>query len=223
MREVLIVWFVVLLLIRRVVSSQAAGLHEAVLVLVPLLFMYAPSWALKRAGDDDRLFPIWIPAFTDRARWSQILRLNGLAVVCISLPFFGLYHLYQTTLFGFEYTGVVPTEPLLLVGYHLFFVAIPEEIFYRGYLQTRLNGVFGRRWTVFGVKMGWGVIVTSLLFAFGHSIVQFQWWHCSIFFPSLVFCWMREKTGGFMAGALFHAWSNISVNWLDHLYGVIAP
>lgn len=223
-REVLLLWLVVLLGIRLVVFLQASfGLYEAVLVLVPLLFMYGPSYALKRSGEDDGTYPIWVPQFRDWPRWRAMLKINAGAAVLISLPFFGLYHLYQTKVFGYSYTGNIPPEPLMLIGYHLFFVAIPEEIFYRGYMQTRLNGLFGKKWRVLGVQIGMGAVITSLLFAFGHSIVHFQWWHFSIFFPSLVFCWMREKSGGFMAGALFHAWSNVSVNWLDHLYGIIVP
>ena len=60
-----------------------------------------------------------------------------------------------------------------------------------------------------------------MLFAIGHSIVQFQWWHFAIIFPSLVFGWMRALTGGIIAGAIFHWWSNVTVHTLDSLYGVI--
>ena len=72
-----------------------------------------------------------------------------------------------------------------------------------------------------GVRPGW--LLTCVLFAFGHSIVIFQWWHFAIFFPALVFGWMRARTGGVIAGALFHAWCNVTVNVLDALYGVVHP
>jgi membrane protease YdiL (CAAX protease family) len=61
------------------------------------------------------------------------------------------------------------------------------------------------------------------VFAAGHSIVQFQWWHFAIFFPSLVFGWMRARTGQVVAGAGFHAWSNVTVSTLDTLYGIVKP
>ena len=78
-------------------------------------------------------------------------------------------------------------------------------------------------WRVLGTPVGWGLVLTSLLFAFGHSLVLLQWWHPFIFFPSLVFGWMRSRTGGPLAGALFHAWANVTVSTLDTLYGVIPP
>jgi membrane protease YdiL (CAAX protease family) len=116
----------------------------------------------------------------------------------------------------------VAKDPWLLVPYHLFFVAIPEEFFYRGYFQTRLNEVFPRKFLIFGTPVGWGLPIACLYFAFGHSLVTVRWWHFATFFPGLVFGWMRERTGSPLAGALFHAWSNITVTWLDTFYGIRA-
>ncbi|MBM4391496.1 MAG: CPBP family intramembrane metalloprotease [Deltaproteobacteria bacterium] len=114
----------------------------------------------------------------------------------------------------------VPREAWLLVPYHLFFVAIPEEIFYRGYFQTRLNEVFPRKFLIFGVPLGWGLLIACAYFAFGHSLVTVRWWHFATFFPGLLFGWMREKSGGPLAGALFHAWANVTVTVLDTFYGI---
>ncbi len=111
-------------------------------------------------------------------------------------------------------------QVLTLVAYQVFFVAIPEEFFYRGYLQTRLNEVFARKWLIFGTPIGWGSVIACLFFAFGHSLVQLQWWHFATFFPGMVFAWMRERTGGVMAGALFHAACNVLVVLLDTAYGI---
>ena len=96
----------------------------------------------------------------------------------------------------------------------------PEEFFYRGYMQTRLNELWPRRWLIFGAPMGWGAVLACLFFAFGHSLVQVQWWHFATFFPGLVFAWMRERTGGVVTGAIFHAACNVMVVLLDNLYGV---
>jgi hypothetical protein len=133
------------------------------------------------------------------------------------------YHYYQTLLFGHTYEGIWPSEPVRIIGYHLFMAAIPEEFFYRGYIQTRLDEVFPTRWRIFGTDLGWGWLITCVLFAFGHSVVLFQWWHFAIFIPSLAFGWMRARTGGVIAGALFHAWCNIIVTTLDTLYGIVPP
>ena len=115
-----------------------------------------------------------------------------------------------------------PKDGWLLLPYHLFFVALPEEFFYRGYFQTRLNEVFPRKFLIFGTPVSWGLVIACLFFAFGHSVVMLRWWHFATFFPGLVFGWMRERTGSPLAGALFHAWSNITVTILDTCYGIRA-
>lgn len=115
-----------------------------------------------------------------------------------------------------------PKDGWLLVPYHLFFVALPEEFFYRGYFQTRLNEVFPRKFLIFGTPISWGLVIACVFFAFGHSLVTVRWWHFATFFPGLLFGWMRERTGGPLAGALFHAWANIAVTMLDTCYGIRA-
>ena len=236
--ELLALWIVTLLLIRLVVDAQRMwGLHEVVLVLVPVLFLYAPVLVCHWRKVDSWGYPLAIPSFRDRLSWTRIAKLNLWTIGVIVVPFVVGYDLWHTQIFPYilvEYLGkdpqvlevaqlqwVWPSDLFRLVGYHLFFVAIPEEVFYRGYLQTRFDEHFGTPWKVLGVNVGWGLVLTCVLFAFGHSLIAPQWWHAFIFFPSLVFGWMRAKTGGPMAGALFHAWSNVTVATLDTLYGVI--
>jgi membrane protease YdiL (CAAX protease family) len=50
----------------------------------------------------------------------------------------------------------------------LLVIALPEEAFYRGYLQSALDEVWKPRWRVLGAELGPGLIVTSALFALGH-------------------------------------------------------
>lgn len=236
-------WLVTLLAIRAVVDLQRiAGVHEIILALVPVLFMYTPVWMCRWRGVDSWDYPLALPAFRDAAPWKQAVAINAAFIAVITLPWLVGYHYWQTLVFGHHFQGTWPgTGPcrfdggcseLLwlgyaaaglakLIGYHLFFVAIPEEFFYRGYVQSRLDEAFGRRWNVFGAWLGPGWLLGSLIFAFGHSIVQLQWWHFAIFFPSLVFGWMRARTGQIVANAGFHAWCNVMVSTLDTLYGIV--
>lgn len=214
-------WLVTLLLIRAVVEIQKGGLPDWTLAAVPFLFIYAPVALCRWRGVDSYAYRLAIPDFGDRAAWREALVLVGKTVALITIPWLVGYHLYQTQIFGFTPEWRVPKDAWLLVPYHLFFVALPEEFFYRGYFQTRLNEVFPRKFLVFGVAVGWALPIACLFFAFGHSLVQVRWWHFATFFPGLVFGWMREKTGQPLAGALFHAWANVTVNWLDTMYGVV--
>jgi membrane protease YdiL (CAAX protease family) len=97
---------------------------------------------------------------------------------------------------------------------NVFVVALPEEFFYRGFLQTRLRDAWpeGRRFL--GVRLGRAFWVTAVLFALGHLAIL-QVWRLGVFFPALIFGWMRERSGSVVGGALFHAASNLLVLVLD--------
>ena len=218
--ELTVLWLVTLLLIRLVVVLHDSGVHEAILAAVPLLFIYAPVGLCHWRKVDSYAYRLFIPALGDTAAWVRALRDAAMVTVAITVPWLIGYHVYQSALFGHAPSARLPEDLALLVAYQIFFVAIPEEFFYRGYFQTRLNELFARKWLIFGVPMGWGAVIATAYFAFGHSVVDLQWWHFATFFPGLIFAWLRERTGGVIAGALFHAFCNVSVVILDTMYGL---
>ena len=65
------------------------------------------------------------------------------------------------------------------------------------------------------MPIGWGLVIASLFFAFGHSLVMVRWWHFATFFPGLLFGWMRSATGSIFAPVIAHAASNILIRVLD--------
>ncbi|MDY0059853.1 MAG: MrtP family glutamic-type intramembrane protease [Myxococcota bacterium] len=97
----------------------------------------------------------------------------------------------------------------LLVLSHLLLVALPEELFYRGYAQTTLDQVFPRRVRVLGVELGLSVLVVSVLFALGHFLVDLRVERLAVFFPSLLFGYLRAGSGSLLAPILVHAASNV--------------
>lgn len=117
---------------------------------------------------------------------------------------------------GAFHLAAPPTISLVLA--QLLVIALPEETFFRGYVQTRLQQIFRPRWHMFGTRLGWGWILTCVIFAAAHSLILFQWWHFAIFFPSLVFGYLREKTDGLIAPILFHAASNLFMEWIVRCY-----
>lgn len=101
---------------------------------------------------------------------------------------------------------------LNLILVQLLLVALPEEVFYRGYLQTRLDGLIGRDVKVLGVEVNLlSLVATSALFAIGHVITVPSPHRLAVFFPSLIFGWMRRATGGVIAPTLYHAACNLLV------------
>ncbi|HZA50832.1 MAG TPA: MXAN_2755 family glutamic-type intramembrane protease, partial [Myxococcaceae bacterium] len=91
---------------------------------------------------------------------------------------------------------------------NLLVVALPEEFFYRGYIQGRLRDLWPEGKTIFGARLGRAFWLTALLFAIGHLAI-FQTWRLAVIFPALLFGWLRERTGTVMGAALFHATCNL--------------
>jgi membrane protease YdiL (CAAX protease family) len=100
----------------------------------------------------------------------------------------------------------------------LLVVGLPEEVFYRGLLQPRLQLVLPPRLRILGAPFGWATVVTSLLFALGHYLVDFAPGRLAVFFPSLLFGWIRNRTGSVAAGAVFHGLSNVLLAILNRAY-----
>lgn len=100
----------------------------------------------------------------------------------------------------------------LAVLFQLALIALPEEFFYRGYLQRRMDELHGRRaWRVGALELSRSNLVVSALFALGHFVVGFDPLRLAVFFPSLVFGWLRDRTDGLAAPIVYHAACNLMV------------
>ncbi len=97
-------------------------------------------------------------------------------------------------------------------------VALPEELFFRGYLLARLEQAFppARRWLGGGV--GTALVLSALLFALGHVLVDLDARRLAVFFPGLLFGWMRSATGSVLAGVLCHASANLYIDTLHRTF-----
>jgi membrane protease YdiL (CAAX protease family) len=113
-----------------------------------------------------------------------------------------------------------PDDLPLRIAAQLLVVALPEELFYRGFMQTAWARAGGRTVRVLGAELGPGFLRTQLLFALGHLVV-FQPWRLGTFFPGLLFGWLRARTGDLAAPVLFHALSNVLMLTLEaSFYGM---
>ena len=112
----------------------------------------------------------------------------------------------------------LPPDAAMLALSQLVVVAIPEELFFRGYLMERLERVWPPTRRLFGAKVGWALLVSSALFAIGHVAVIPNPQRLAVFFPALLFGWMRARTGSIAAGALYHALCNILADTLHTSY-----
>jgi membrane protease YdiL (CAAX protease family) len=103
----------------------------------------------------------------------------------------------------------LPPGTLVSMLNQIVVVALPEEVFFRGYLMGKLEERWPPRMRLLGAAVGWALPVSALLFAFGHFLVDFNPQRLAVFFPGLVFGWMRARARSLAAGTLFHASCNV--------------
>jgi hypothetical protein len=99
-------------------------------------------------------------------------------------------------------------------------IAFPEEVFYRGYLQSALDRALPPERRVLGARVGAGLLISSALFAIGHFLTDPTPTRLAVFFPSLAFGWLRSRSGGIGAALAFHASCNLFASYLGRSYGL---
>jgi len=92
----------------------------------------------------------------------------------------------------------------------LLVVGLPEEALFRGYFQTRLADRFVLRVNVLGVAVfPVALAFQAVLFALVHFAVDLNPARLAVFFPALLFGFLRAWRGGIGAAMVFHALCNV--------------
>lgn len=205
----LVVWFGVIAAIRLFgLLSFVPFFYDNMSTIVAVLLVYPPvlvSLFLRQRVTSWQLNASIIQ--------SSLLWLGIACLAIFPLVVLG-NHFYQKVIFGNPYHM---GESRIWMQYALtqfVLVAFPEEFFFRGYLQEEFQKFFPAQFKLFGVPFGKGIIYLSLLFAVSHSLITLQWWHVFIFFPSLVFSWLKERTGAIWASTGFHFACNMFAYWV---------
>jgi len=207
--QVLLLWtvaFVAIVLVSRLAPPPWAKVTAVV------AFLYLPLAAMRGTHEDARDYGVTL------ARWhTDVLLALGLLLVVAPLFLLG-YEAWLRWVLGHARSGAPPglaVHARLPSGYgwtnvvdELLVTALPEEFFYRGWLQARLKRVWPGGAHVAGVVVGPAFLLTALLFAVGHLAV-FRASRLLVFFPALLFGWLRERTGTVVGSTLFHAACNV--------------
>ncbi|HBO68992.1 MAG TPA: hypothetical protein DD658_02135 [Deltaproteobacteria bacterium] len=183
-----ILLFLAVVIVLRVASAWPAvtvWLHPE--ILGAALFLYTPFLHYRRGRP-----PAWT-APGDRGTGFRILAGTAAAGAAVYLA-------------ASRLPGVLPPPlppealpPLweFLVRQALF-VALPEEVFFRGYLYDAFE------------ERGWEpVLSSSLLFSAGHLVIHASPYRALTFFPALLFGWARKRTGGIYVPILLHFLFNL--------------
>jgi membrane protease YdiL (CAAX protease family) len=183
---------------------------------VSLVFLLAVWWLVWRIQSDARAYGLSVGGLFDvppspfRAR--RMARDIGFAIALAGLvfPFFALgVRLY----FGSHPAGSfhLPTAHDCLA--EVFGVAMPEEFFFRGYVQSSLVIARKKQASEGGLRAIRSEllenIVTSALFAAGHFLTIASPARLATFFPSLLFGALRSYTGSVESSLVLHALFNL--------------
>lgn len=145
-----------------------------------------------------------------------ILSLKVLFIISLIIfpASFLVNHFYQKIFFGMTYHAGSSDIWVNYILYQLVLVSFPEEFFFRGFMQESLNKILPAKRKLFGVPFGLSAIIVSAVFALSHSLITLQWWHGFIFFPALVFSWLKDKTGTIWTAVFFHGACNLFAYWV---------
>jgi membrane protease YdiL (CAAX protease family) len=205
----------------RLVPVIGRNLHA----FIAALFFYAPSAAARLSG---RPFDSHEAGLRLDPPRLNLLVLGGAVALTFPLFFAGFFVFYGYVCgphgapFASMFGGLcrhwrgwgggslrLPPDFGLSALNQLVIVAVPEELFFRGYLMGRLEERWPSTRRLLGAPVGRALLVSSLLFALGHLLVVPNPQRLAVFFPALVFGWMRARTGSIAAGAAFHALCNL--------------
>lgn len=212
--EVLILW---------VVAIAGIGLFK-LLAFVPfirdnlwgiagIIFLFLPLEYLRYKRADPEAFGLTWARF-----WSGLLW----AFLFMAITFPPYVFAYRWWFGRVDFHFALPDTFWKEIVGNVLLVALPEEAFYRGYMQTRLDGVLRGRVKLFGAEVGFAWPIATGLFALGH-LIDPRPDKLATFLPGLAFGWMRSRTGSIVAGVAFHAACNLWAQILRYGYFGIPP
>jgi uncharacterized protein len=198
--------------------------------LVSVVFLYAPIVFLGKFRNED----IYDYGF----RWDPLKRslVTALGAIAIIFPLFalGYFAFYEVACHSkllvhlvprnmcVHYGGLHALHPPRITGalgefvlVQLLVVALPEELFFRGFLLGLLEKRFPPKRRFLGGGVGLALVLSSLAFALIHIPKDGDPRVLATFFPGLLFGWMRSRTKSIVASTVTHGFSNILIRILD--------
>jgi membrane protease YdiL (CAAX protease family) len=183
-----------------IVSVLSLGLASAVIFLPPgsegsllatlrptltVLALMGPPWVALERRKRDPLVELGLST-RPRAPWTWLVALATLPLYVLG------FALWRKTFHP------VPLSAWFCLS-QLVFVALPEETFFRGSFQP----------SVLPERPYASIIITSVVFALAHLVSERNPLRLLVFFPSLLFGWLRLRSGSVVPGIVFHALSNV--------------
>ncbi len=230
-RDAVIAWAVVAVLVTGLVRINITlpAIGHLGSALVAVLFLYVPVFVAWRRTED--LYDYGFHAKPVKQGLVTAAVAIGVIFPIFALGYFAFYevacnsdllaHLVPHGMCS-RYGGLAGLHAPALTGKLLEFcavqlvvVALPEELFFRGFLLGMLERKFPPKRRILGGGVGLALVISAAMFALIHLPKDGDPRALATFFPGLLFGWMRSATGSIMASTLTHAGSNILIRFLD--------
>jgi hypothetical protein len=181
-KRALLVFAAVLALIRLSLFLDSPTRIFSSAVVAAVLFLYAPL---------PRYWGRGFPAWTRVENPNKTLG-SALLLIVAGGAVFSLFSWLPIPREIFPRGGALPITPAL-AAHLLLLTALPEEVFFRGYLYDAFE------------EAGWEPIIpTALLFAAGHLVLYPTPYRLLTFFPGLLLGWGRKSSGNIYVPVAVH-------------------
>ena len=120
--------------------------------------------------------------------------------MALALPFWVLLFFFKQKYDCCKLIGLFQVFVLVIIA------PITEEIIFRGAIQTFLSQ------RSFELNLGWlslSNLITSCLFSASHFLLNHSIEILLVFFPSLIFGYLREKSNSLMGSIVVHGFYNL--------------
>lgn len=197
---------VLIIAVLAVKCSNIAPVSEIGWLLRPLILVIAAFLPTKIRH---RRFADF--GFDRRQIPKNLVVLAGTCIAVFPLAFCGLWVLTSFDIV-LPLTSDLPSEQgwFRWLFYQFMYVAVAEEVFFRGYLQSNILRItqaqMDRRPRL---NQYISIVLSAVCFAFAHIIVQGRLTAALTFLPGLVLGWLFIRTRSLLAPILFHGLANI--------------
>lgn len=210
--------------------------HDNLHALVGVVFVVGALWGARRAGGPSSRFGFALGGLLadvtedaeSRAGLSGLardlyraipdaVRQIGVALVvaAVVLPPFAVgFWLWRRPDHPFVWSW--GDRPLESAAAQLLVIALPEEVFFRGYVQTRLTEAFPAAHRIGPLQLSIvAILAQAALFGAVHIVSDWQPGRLAVFFPGILFGVVRSWRGGVGACIVLHALCNLTASTLD--------
>ncbi len=211
-----------LIVVRFLHGNDALGFQWIAIPGVLVAAALIPAWIRKREFPRIGLDLDHTPLIAGTLGW---------VCLCVFPAIFGGLWMLTSLNLPMPLRPIIPERQgwLAWLLYQFLYVAVAEEVFFRGYVQANLMRLVGTPWGVQTIGSGVGepigicpgrgirhpkamipIVVSAGCFALAHVVVQGQITSLLTFLPGLVLAWLFFRTGTLLAPILFHGLANVS-------------